>query len=270
MMTPQSLCRVIAHRGDHTQAEENTLEAFTAAIDIGADQIELDVRRSQDGILLVFHDADLGGQPLATLTWTEIQTRQPMIPTLKQTLLHLKDKITLDIELKEAGYEEQVLTLIRDILSPEYSAEHCVITSFLPQVIQQVKTQDSQLKVGLLIDRKVTQSQDSQIQNDLQIQDLQNLQTTEYTTRSLLQYSRDLGADFLAPHYSWINPEFLNFATQAGIPLYVWTVNDPEQMRVCFQSQIIQGLITDYTQLALQIRAGLCPSFSDQSDDGLA
>lgn len=247
-MTLQSLCRVIAHRGEHTHAEENTLEAFTAAIDIGADQIELDVRRSQDGILLVFHDPDLGGQPLATLTWAEIQARQPLIPTLRETLLHIKGKITLDIELKEAGYEEQVLALIRDIFSPEDPAEHCVITSFLPQVVQRVKTQEPQLQVGLLVDRKAPESQD--------------LQTTEYTVGSLFQYKQDLGADFLAPHHSWMDPEFLRLATQAGIPLYVWTVNDPEQMRACFQFQIIQGLITDYPQLALQIRASL----SGQSD----
>ncbi|MCJ2541838.1 glycerophosphodiester phosphodiesterase [Synechococcus bigranulatus str. 'Rupite'] len=251
-MTTQNLCRVIAHRGDHTQAEENTLEAFTAAITIGADQIELDVRRSQDGILLIFHDADLGGQPLATLTWAEIQAHKPTIPTLQETLLHIKGKITLDIELKEAGYEEQVLALIRDSLTPEQYPDHYVITSFLPQVVQRVKIWDPELKVGLLVDRKAPESQDSQ--------------TTEYTTGSLFQYSRDLGADFLAPHHSWINPEFLNLATEAGIPLYVWTVNDPEQMRACLQSKIIQGLITDDPQLALQIRASL----SGESDDGSA
>lgn len=241
-MTTQNMCRVIAHRGDHTHAPENTLAAFTAAIEVGADQIELDVRRSQDGIPLIFHDADLDGQPLAALTWAEIQAREPIIPTLEETLLHVKGKISLDIELKEAGYEEQVLDLIRDIFSPDY-CDHCVITSFLPQVVQWVKTRDPQLQVGLLVDRKAPESQDSQ--------------TTEYTTGSLFQHSRDLGADFLAPHHSWIDPEFLNLATEVGIPLYVWTVNDPEQMRAYLQSKIIQGLITDYPQLALQIRASL-------------
>lgn len=233
-----SRTQIIAHRGDHTQAEENTLAAFTAAIQVGADQIELDVRRSQDGIPLIFHDTDLGGQPVSALTWVEIQARKPTIPTLKETLLHIKGQITLDIELKEAGYEAQVLALIRDILPPD----HYVITSFLPQVVQQVKIWDPQLQVGLLVDRKNPETQDSQ--------------TTEHTT-ALFRYSRDLGADFLAPHHSWIDSEFLNLATQAGIPLYVWTVNDPEQIKDCLQADAILGLITDYPQLALQIRADL-------------
>jgi len=248
-MIPHS--KIIAHRGDHTHAEENTLAAFTAAIEIGADQIELDVRCSQDGILLIFHDADLDGQPLVALTWAEIQARKPTIPTLKETLLHIKGKITLDIELKEAGYEEQVLALIGDILTPE----EFVITSFLPQVVQRVKmllrqqpeALDSGPKVGLLIEAK---SGDAPQEKG-----------------SLFAYCRELGADFLAPHYSWVDSRFLAAAEQAGIPLYVWTVNDPEVMKLCLQppialraadaTAIVQGLITDHPQLALQIRAHL-------------
>ncbi|MEN9221948.1 MAG: glycerophosphodiester phosphodiesterase [Thermostichus sp. BF3_bins_97] len=227
--------QIIAHRGDHTQAEENTLAAFTAAIEVGADQIELDIRRSQDGIPLIFHDAECWGQPLAELTWAEIQARKPTIPTLKETLLHIQGRISLDIELKETGYEEQILSVIRDILTPE----EFVITSFLPEVIQRVKTLDADLSVGLLIDAKSAESQQHPEKG------------------SLFTHCRELGADFLAPHHSWIDAEFLTLATQARIPLYVWTVNDPEQMKVCLQSDTILGLITDHPQLALQIRAGL-------------
>lgn len=234
--------QIVAHRGEHTHAEENTLAAFAAAVEVGAEQIELDVRRSRDGIPLVVHDADLDGQPLAALTWAEIRARKPTIPTLEETLSHIKGKITLDIELKEAGYEEQVLALVSDILTPE----EFVITSFLPQVVQRVKTLLSpQPKVGLLIEEKSGELLQAK--------------------GSLLTRCRELGADFLAPHYSWVNLQFLAEAEQAGIPLYVWTVNDPEVMKLCLQpfagsvgqNPVVQGLITDRPQLALQIRAHL-------------
>ncbi|HIK21170.1 MAG TPA: glycerophosphodiester phosphodiesterase [Synechococcus sp. M44_DOE_062] len=241
--------QIVAHRGDHTHAEENTLAAFAAAVEIGADQIELDVRRSQDGIPLVVHDADLDGQPLAALTWAEIRARKPTIPTLEEALLYLKGKIALDIELKEAGYEEQVLALVGNILTPE----EWVITSFWPEVVQRVKTLlswqlptlDSGPKVGLLIEEKSEELPQAQ--------------------GSLFARCRELGGDFLAPHYSWVNSQFLAEAEQAGIPLYVWTVNDPEVMKLCLQpstasagqNPVVQGLITDRPQLALQIRAHL-------------
>lgn len=233
--------RIVAHRGDHSHVEENTLAAFTAAIEGGADGIELDVRRSGDGIPLVFHDAELEGQPLAALTWAEIRARKPSIPSLEEALLHVRGRIALDIELKEAGYEEQILALIGKLLTPA----ECVITSFLPQVVQRVKTllgrphlEGAAPQVGLLVEAPPREEQGS-----------------------LLAYCRELGADFLAPHYAWLDLPFLAAAARAGIPLYVWTVNDPEIMAFCLrppgEDPVVQGLITDRPQLALQIRAQL-------------
>src|SRR5689334_494624 len=48
---------IIAHRGDHTAAPENTLKAFQDAISTGVDYVEVDVRSSRDGELVVMHDA---------------------------------------------------------------------------------------------------------------------------------------------------------------------------------------------------------------------
>ncbi|MGY2717527.1 glycerophosphoryl diester phosphodiesterase [Thermostichus sp. MS-CIW-21] len=228
--------RIVAHRGDHTHAEENTLAAFAAAIEGGADGIELDVRRSRDGIPLVFHDAELEGQPLAALTWAEIRARKPTIPSLEEALLHVRGRIALDIELKEAGYEEQILALIGKLLTPA----ECVITSFLPQVAQRVKALlgGAAPQVGLLVEAQ-----------------------PEGEKGSLLTYCREVGADFLAPHYSWLDLPFLAAAAQARIPLYVWTVNDPEIMAFCLrpsgEEPPVRGLITDHPQLALQIRRQL-------------
>ncbi|MFS8868273.1 glycerophosphodiester phosphodiesterase [Synechococcus sp. OH30] len=227
--------QIVAHRGDHTHAEENTLAAFTAAIESGADGIELDVRRSRDGILLVFHDAELEGQPLAALTWAEIRARKPTIPTLEEVLLQVGGKIALDLELKEAGYEEQLLALISKQLSPAA----CVLTSFLPQVVRRLKELlrrgdlDPAFQVGLLVEAQ--------------------------PAGSPLAYCREVGADFLAPHYCWLDLPFLAAAAQARIPLYVWTVNDPEIMAFCLRPPVgeVRGLITDLPSLALHIRAQL-------------
>ena len=50
---------VTAHRGDQSTAPENTLAAFQAAIDSGADFIELDVTETKDGVLVILHDDSL-------------------------------------------------------------------------------------------------------------------------------------------------------------------------------------------------------------------
>ena len=56
---------VAAHRGVAAGAAENTIEAFTNAIAIGADMIEFDVRMTRDGELIAFHDARVNGIAVA-------------------------------------------------------------------------------------------------------------------------------------------------------------------------------------------------------------
>src|SRR6478736_4409350 len=60
---------VLAHRGARRVAPENTLDAFALAIAMGADGVELDVRRTADGALVLHHDpAVLGGDLIAATT----------------------------------------------------------------------------------------------------------------------------------------------------------------------------------------------------------
>ncbi len=68
----------IAHRGASAVAPENTISAFKEAIRIGADMIELDVRLSRDGEVVVFHDQDLsrttdGNGPVEERSLTELR-----------------------------------------------------------------------------------------------------------------------------------------------------------------------------------------------------
>jgi glycerophosphoryl diester phosphodiesterase len=50
---------VVAHRGASVEQPENTIEAFEAAIDAGADAVEFDVRMTADGVAVVMHDPDV-------------------------------------------------------------------------------------------------------------------------------------------------------------------------------------------------------------------
>ena len=71
---------VLAHRGANRQAPENTLPAMAAAVDLGADGVELDVHRTADGALVVRHDADTPEGPLAALTLRDLAAARPEVP----------------------------------------------------------------------------------------------------------------------------------------------------------------------------------------------
>ena len=103
---------VIAHRGDHRDATENSLAAFDAAISGGCDLIETDFRRCLDGIV-AWHDPTAAGEPISALTRRGIRDRTGTLPPfLDDVIERCRGHIGLDLELKEDGLEAEVLAEI--------------------------------------------------------------------------------------------------------------------------------------------------------------
>ena len=102
----------IAHRGGDTEAPENTLAAFSAAVELGYTHLETDVHTTADGVLVAFHDPDLQrmtGVPgsIAERTWAEVAAVElgngHRIPTLDQLLEAFPDRFfNIDPKADEA------------------------------------------------------------------------------------------------------------------------------------------------------------------------
>ena len=95
---------VIAHRGASAAWPENTLTAFEAAVRAGADMVELDVRLTADGALVVMHDADVartteGRGLVRELTLAEVRALH--VPTLREALDLLHGRAGVEIEIKD-------------------------------------------------------------------------------------------------------------------------------------------------------------------------
>ncbi len=73
------MTQVWAHRGVHDVAGENTLAAFGAAVALGVDGVELDVRRTADGALVVCHDPAVGGHVIAASTRAALPASVPSL-----------------------------------------------------------------------------------------------------------------------------------------------------------------------------------------------
>ncbi len=103
---------VIAHRGDHSSAPENSLEAFQRALDAGADGIELDVRTTADGVPVVMHDPSLrrtAGLKLRVSKSTSAQISKARlangeeVPLFSDVVERFGGRTTLYVELKGRG-----------------------------------------------------------------------------------------------------------------------------------------------------------------------
>ncbi len=223
---------IIAHRGAHNPAPENSLEAFEKAISLGLDMVEFDVRRTKDGVLVVGHDPKISNKPIKSLTSAQLQRLDSNIPTLVEALQVCRGKVKLDVELKESGtHENRVLNL----LLANVDLNSFVITSFLQSVIRTVKKKFPQVRVGLLL----------------------NAWRNSYvaTARDILSLQKNSVqiADFLAPHWSLllgqpnIQPEFL------GKELYVYTVDDEYVIRQLLKRKDVKGIITNEPQTLQRI-----------------
>ncbi len=121
---------VVAHRGCWSNAPENSLSAIEHCIALGADMVELDVRRTADGKLVLMHDATLnrtttGSGKVANITFSELRALrlqqgaggpnaavlEAQVPTLEEALLAARGRILVNLDLKVES-EAEVFALV--------------------------------------------------------------------------------------------------------------------------------------------------------------
>jgi glycerophosphoryl diester phosphodiesterase len=227
---------VAAHRGYAAGAPQNTIAAFTNAIDVGADMVEFDVRRTRDDELIVFHDALAGGQPVRGLVRDEIEAAAGVRPPLLTEVLNAcAGRVKLDVELKEDGYVPEVMKLLRDAADPG----EMIVTSFLPDVVAQAKDAFPGVRTGLLVG-------DGGAWADLPAR------VRELYPVTLAQRVR---ADYLAPNFRLAPLGVLRRAAAAGVPCLLWTVNSATLIRKYAADPRVAAIITDVAAEAVTIVA---------------
>src|SRR5437867_1535551 len=112
----------IGHRGAAGYEPENTLLSIQRAIELGCDLVEVDVRRTKDGHLVLLHDERVdrttnGKGAVAEMTLERLRKLDTgggqRIPTLQETLHLASGRVGLILELKASGIGEQVCALVR-------------------------------------------------------------------------------------------------------------------------------------------------------------
>lgn len=227
---------IIAHRGVANGAPENSLEAFEAAIGVGSDMLEFDVRQTRDGRLITFHDPTANGVRISELTREQLGEHAGHLPPLLDEVLDLtRGRIKLDIELKEAGYVDRVL----DAVSAHFDPDDLLVTSFLDDVVSEVKLLNPELKTGLLLGRDKPKPY---------------LQTrvSELFPNGRASACR---ADYIGPHFKLARLGATRRGAKAGFRSLVWTVNDDAGISRFLGDPRVAAVITDAPQRALKLRA---------------
>lgn len=219
---------IVAHRGASKLAHENTILAFQKAIDLGSDGIELDVRKTADGILAVFHDPIISYFPVSHITFAqlnEIASRKYFkVPTLAQAVKLIAGKIRVFIEIKERGFEQEVAEIALKLLTTEQFS----IISFNFDSLKIIKNKYPRIRVGWLALNQIF---------------------TFFARKEEIFKT----ADFLSINYALWKLGFARIIPTTH-PVMVWTVDDSKKIRALLTDPRVQAIFTNLPDLGLKLR----------------
>lgn len=201
---------VIGHRGAPAARRENTLEAFLEAVRLGADGIELDVRRAADGALVVHHDAVLpSGLPVLNIGERELPT---WVPTLPDVLDALDDSVIVDVEIKnmpnEADWDpaESLAAAAARLIVERGRLDTTLVTSFNLNAVDTARAVDPRLRTGWLT-------------------------LAGYDHHAAIATVVERGHQALLPRHEAATAELVEAAHRQGVEVLVWTVDEPERIK---------------------------------------
>jgi glycerophosphoryl diester phosphodiesterase len=245
----ESPFEVVAHRGVHQDAPENSLKAFQLAVELGADAIELDVRLTADAVPVVFHyfyldEATSGSGTIFSYTLRELQATRlktssgeltdERIPTLSDVLDCFAGNIGLEIEVK--GPEPESAGIIAEILSGFRQAwDSFEVTSYEPALLQAVLSHCPGLPVDLLVPRS------------------EPWMGADVVCYSALQRARLAGARAVHLHPSQLCQNTVDTLRQNGVEIHAWDANSLEALALIGECNISR-LDTDLPEQALAFR----------------
>ena len=211
---------LLGHRGTRVSdtASENTFAAFDLTLQFGCDGFEFDVRRTACGRAVICHDETAEGIRIASATCRQLD----WMPVLKDVLARYADRAFLDIELKVAGLESDTLVVLRE--NPPQRGY--VVSSFLPEVLLELRARSAEVSLGFICDRK----------------------------KSLERWP-ELPVEYVIPKYTLITLELVRAVHAAGKTLLAWTVNDPKAIRR-LAGWGVDGIISDDPQQLIRTLPG--------------
>lgn len=236
---------VMAHRGFSLDGLENSMAAFAAAVDLGVRHLETDVHSTADGVLVAFHDDRLdrvtdGSGAVRRLPWARVREariggREP-VPLLEDVLGTWPD-VRVNIDVKALGATQPLV----DVLVRTAALDRVCVASFSDRRRRRVLRR---LPPGV--------ASSAGLPTAAAVVGAARLRASGSLVRTLTRDVDCLQVPVRAYGVSVVEPRFVRAARRAGLPVHVWTVDDPLTMERLLDSGV-SGLITDRADLAVEV-----------------
>lgn len=217
-----------AHRGGLGVHPENTLRAFEHAVDLGYRYLETDVHSTADGVVVAFHDDDLGrtcgiDAKIGDLTWAEVAEarvdRVAPIPRMGELLMRFPDAL-FNIDAKSDAVVDGLVGLIERT----GSLDRVCVASFSHRRLRRLRRR---LGPGLLTNLV-----------SIEIVLLSSLRWLPGTAPRVAQVPPSTRG------YTVVSPRFVESAHRRGVPVHVWTIDEPDEMHQLLDIGV-DGIMTD-------------------------
>lgn len=235
---------ISAHRGGSEHAAAATCEAYEDAVGTGAEYAEFDIRKTRDGVLVVYHDRHAGESgPLVN----EVPYQQLCdilgyaVPRADDVMQLLAGKVMGHLDLKEIGYEPEVINLALDIFGPG----NFVATSLEDVSIASIKERFPGVTAALSLGR------------DLAGVPRARWASVRYGERFPLARIRACRADWVAVNHRLARLGVLKSCSRNGIGAMVWTVDADDLIDHFLADRRVDVLITNRPHHAVCRRARL-------------
>lgn len=214
-----------AHRGASSYAPENTMSSFKKAFQLGSNGIELDLQKTKDGKLVIFHDKEIdkksnGTGKISDYTYNELleldfgswfgkEFKNEKIVLFEDFMKSVSDKnLILAIELKEEGIEKDTL----EIIDKYYNKANIFITSFLYNALSNVRKFDNNIKIGWLIGEDINKKNVSELIK--------------------------ISGNQICPPANLVSIEGIKLARENGLSVRLWGVSNEEIMERVYKFDI--------------------------------
>ena len=178
---------VFGHRGSPRRFPENTVASFEEALRVGADGFETDLRLLADGVAVLFHDDEIGEEPVESLPSNRVRADRV------SDLSRFAGRGTMILEVKRGGWED---TLLKEI----GQWKNIVVASFDHTFIAGLSRRAVPFPLGLTIGGAIV---------------------------DLPEYARRAGASWVFPDYRYVDASLVAALHRGSIRVVPWTVNRP-------------------------------------------
>jgi glycerophosphoryl diester phosphodiesterase len=217
------------HRGASADRQENTIAAFVEARAQGADGVELDVRRSADGGLVVHHDAQLpDGRPILSLAVRDLPEAVCLLDAALEACAANDLRVNVEIKNVDADPDydpdEYLAKAVVDLVNERRLHDAVLVSSFSLAAIDRVRHLDPDIATGYLASARWDQSK-------------------------ALARAVDGGHRAFHPFDLVVNEALVGEAHAHGVEVNVWTVDDPDRIR-WLAGIGVNGIITNTPAIA--------------------